>query len=550
MLALQLVLAAAVLRGRSRYDPVSGAPYEPGGQSREMRNNPIAPQISPQMNPYIARATDVTSVLVGDLQPVAPKDVIDPSASEAVVGHLAKSDVIDAYSGTGAFPDEAAPGDGQGFAERRRRVALGNRVHIARGDKLTAGATGDGVWGYGPEALVPTQWGGTYQGFIPESQYPLAGHAPLESLPQAAREDSVSPQFQRFFAQAHDNEMKRQEEVAAEAEMKRTDKDGSTDIQSAEFLNEMIAQDKTQADAQAMFDAAKNPGDMVVTKDKFKELSKTGYAPPHAATLNIKVEVEDAGSWGSIFYCGAEPPPPDANGPPTTEKNVFATGMRIKRMVAPNDGHGVDATSINAVEFRCMNAAKSPPAPPTVGPGTITSAQGQEGQWTAWHDCPAGSAIDAMHVRMLPYDAQMDNLGITDLVFDCRKVAADSGGLHEFGGNLTTGCLSETGKTDSKGKSCAQYTRADQCGAADDADFTSSSMCCICGGGTNTDPSIPVDTRDLGGWDMPQKCGLDKDGNQQFFCAVQTRVLAGQVTSTRDNMGLTQLDLQCCSAIP
>jgi hypothetical protein len=543
-----LQLAAAVLRGR-RYEPIQGAPYEPGGQSREMRNNPVnfLPN-APQENPYVARAVDVTNVLVGDLQPVAPKDVIDPSASEAIVGHLARSDVVDPYSGAGAFPDDAAPSDGLGFAERRRRVALGSRVHIARMDKLPAGATGEGIWGYGPEALVPTQWGGTYQGFIPESQYPLASHEPLNSMPQAAREDVVSPTFRRFFAQAHDNEMKRQEEVAAEAEMQRTDQDGSSDIQSAEFMAEMEAQNKTQADAQAMFDANKSPGG-VVNKQKYKELSKTGYAPPHAATFNMKIEVEDAGTWGSRFYCGAEPPAPDATGPPTPELGVFITGMRLKRMVAPSDP-GVDATSINAVEFRCMNAAQNPPVPPTVGPATITSAEGEQGTWTQWHDCPAGSAIDAVHVRTLPYDRNVDNLGITDLVFDCRKLQTDAEGLHEPTGNLTTGCFNvDNGKKDTDGATCADYTQAHQCGAADDDDFSASSLCCLCGGGDNTDPAIPVDQRDLGGWEQPKRCTLDPDGNQQFLCAVQTRVLAGRVESTRDNMGLTQLDLQCCSSL-
>lgn len=549
MQLLQL-LAAAVLRGRDRdrYEPVRGAPYEPGGQSREMRNNPVhLLPIAPQENPYVPQAVDVTNVLVGDLQPVAPKDVIDPSVSEAVVGHLAKSDAVDPYGGAGAFPDESEPGDGLGFAERRRRVALGNRVHTARMDKLPAGPTGSGLWGYGPEALLPAQWGGSYQGFVPESQYPLASHAPLDSLPQAAREDTLSPAFNRFFAQAHDSEKKRQEEVAAQAEMTRTDQDGSGDIQSQEFLTEMEAQNKTAADAQAMFDSAKSDSG-VVTQSTFKELSKTGYAPPHAATLGLKIDVKDAGTWGSIFYCGAEPPAPDATGPPTPEPGVFATGMRLKRMVSPSQP-GVDATSINAVELRCMNAAQQPPAAPTTGPATVLSAEGEQGTWTEWRDCPAGSAIDAVHARVLPFDANIDNLGITDLVFDCRQLAADAGGLHQPEGNLTTGCHNtDGGKKDRDGKPCSEYQQTAQCGAYDDADFAAASLCCLCGGGENTDPSIPVDTRDMGGWELPKRCGLDADGRQQFVCAVQTRVLAGRTTSASDNMGLTQLDLQCCSS--
>jgi hypothetical protein len=219
-----------------------------------------------------------------------------------------------------------------------------------------------------------------------------------------AVEDKVPGQFSRYFNQQYHREAARDFEARLEDEMRRADTNNDGGIEHKEFKKELEErQHRNVEDVKTLFDKYTMGGTSpVMSKENFKALAATGYAPLGMKPLPLQAVASETGYWGSQFKC--------------PEAHPVAIGARMK--VLPY-ALGQDNTMVNGLELEC-GTIDGASAPDQEG-DTMQSAEGTDGRWMDVKKCPEGMAIDSMRARLLPYLSTQDNTGLTNVSFTCRS---------------------------------------------------------------------------------------------------------------------------------
>lgn len=366
--AFYFVVSEAVLRGASplRLQLPGYAGPVWGGHSFE--DSPAA------ANPW---APTVHDVGLGDLEPTAPFDSVSrPSRAY---------DYVDPYAHPDSNPlDEGLPN----IDDQHVYVPLEDRTVVIAPDKLRPL--------YGSLRLDPGD------------NYPLV--APTNRMdpgPEAiSQQDQLPHHVAKYLhqAQMRNAGMSYERELGKDFEAMDTNQD--SELSYEEFKSEMDFQRKTQEEAQTLwrkYHVSKQPG---MTRKEFLRMAQEGFdlGPLHAArnvssgenasrvTKVLTVDgAADRGFWGGGVVC---------------PKGQRIVGAQLK--VEPT-GADADGTALNSVRFQCEDGT------------TITTVEGEEGQWTAWARCPSGQVVYGFYARNKVLDGVSDSTGVNDLGFLCKS---------------------------------------------------------------------------------------------------------------------------------
>jgi len=160
----------------------------------------------------------------------------------------------------------------------------------------------------------------------------------------------------------------------------------------------------------------------------------------------------------------------------------------------------------------------------------LKSAEGKDGIWSEWNDCPSHGEVRGFRSRMSVFEPERDNSALNDLAFICDKSVSSTdvpkdlilrfGSYTDNAADLDPNGAGKTVFTDLEETNLKPYPAGEL--------------------PTIADPKTDSLQTAEGGWSRSLGCG----GNR-FVCGFQTRLLE----RASDNMGLTDLKLFCCKFV-
>jgi len=437
------------------------------------------------VNPWV---TQKSARVVDDLDPTAPFDAlnrnwvssftgaapVEPGKLREEVGYT-HPDFVPPYLHPKTFPNEDDEHIRDGIM-----VPIEDRVVVAHQDMLR-----------GPPGLLGDV-------LHPLSAYPLT--APADTLGKSPNPvthlDRIPDKYAKLFDQAVARDAKRLIQNRLNAAFHRVDTDDDNSISSTEFDAEVQGRQKKTADqAGVLWKQYHVTAEPDMSQEEFTKLAITGfdlgqqYVNRSDMSVILKVpQTADMGFWGGGAAC---------------PEGKYINGVQIK--VKPNSNEG-DNTALNCVRFKCEGGAE------------IATAEGADGAWTEYAQCPEGEEIYALSVRIQPYRLGQDNTGINDLMFKCRSNGHSKTATLMFG-EKTPPQAQQEGYVFVNGN----YVKRSET-TADDQKV-------VVGAG-----KVATD----GGWSSELTCGTNG-----ALCGAQGRLF--NPNSDEDKMGVTDFRFFCCS---
>mmetsp|Transcript_96859 Transcript_96859/g.172383 ORF Transcript_96859/g.172383 Transcript_96859/m.172383 type:complete len:524 (-) Transcript_96859:49-1620(-) len=233
----------------------------------------------------------------------------------------------------------------------------------------------------------------------PADNYPLA--APVDKMAGGETEavaplDVVPKEISTYLEQRAVRDSVRLTEKALAEEWERVDQNLDGVVSIEEFGVEMnLRQGKSQEEATRLWEKYHQSENWFMTKEEFKRLARTGYdlgtIPREDASTMLKAaNLQGTGYWGSGASCPS---------------STYVTGAKIK----VQKGAAKDRTGINALKFHCSDGSE------------VSTAEGLDGIWTPWRDCPEGQAVYSFRAQGSPPARGFDDAGMVNVEFSCRK---------------------------------------------------------------------------------------------------------------------------------
>lgn len=398
MVALQLSGARLqVMRGRFRTQAVPGdEPSSWGAHDDPVAYNPWAPlPVVPGLgNLYPSAPFERLSNSWGNLltgaAPLSPVESVDAGYRSEEVKRQLPPDWLPPYSDPRAFP---ADGTSDGQEADTPMVPLADKEWVGAADKLRHFA-----------------WG-------PSENYPL--EAPMDKLPNGplvvAAEDKVPGDFARYLEQVHVGIKSGERAQRTGTMVSRTDTDRNGMITYEEYRNETEGrQNKSDVESERLWSKYHTSNYKDMTRGEYERLVRAGFDLGGIARNDVSSEIvlssgiHGRGFWGSGAACSS---------------GKYITGLRLK--VALNSDNR-DNTGLNRVGFRCGGK----------GGEERETAEGPDGEWSAWADCPEGQQVFSVRVRTHGYSPGQDNTGINDLEVGCRSSDLSAHSCIRFGHKL------------------------------------------------------------------------------------------------------------------
>lgn len=404
-----------------------------------------------------------------NMNPTAPFDAVDVVHQDKLSGagplapnqahrmepppeNMMPMDYVPPYLNPATFPAEKKVHDAHPI-----NIPMGQREMVAYADKIR------------PYGRLETRVG---------KNYPLV--APADGTNQGpypvAYADRVPVQYARFYDQVYDRKVGLEAVTDVDNLFHKVDIDKDGSISAEEYNQEVEGrQKKTTPQAEALWAIYKKDNSADMSEGDFKQLAKTGFdvGQEFIARKDIASIIEaEAGSnlgfWGAGVAC------PDGH---------FVNAVRLKVMPLEE---GADNSALNAIGLKCDDGTE------------ITSAEGADGTWSDWGECPEGEFVYGFRARAQGYDKSVDNTGVNDLMFQCRSKDMTSMKEVRFGDPQTLAGMDRNAV--------------------------------IANGATSSE----------GGWSGESTCG-----NHGLNCGIQVRLRVEQ-GEEGDDMGITDLRFFCC----